>query len=93
MANITKINWKEKLSSRKFWFAALTAIGGLIIAIFDVDASAINEIVGLASTVISSVAYMISESKVDAARISQSIVDVDAIATKVESILKAGGSE
>lgn len=64
-----KINWKQKLSSRKF----LTAIIGFITTFmigFNVDNLTIEKVVALVTAGLTLIAYILSEAKVDAARIN-----------------------
>lgn len=63
-----KINWKQKLSSRKFW----ASIGGAIasfLGAFQVAESTIAQIVGIISGVGILCYYIFSETKIDKARI------------------------
>lgn len=62
---MNKINWKQKLSSRKFW-AAVTAVAVSIMVIFGVDDITSGQIVGLITAVSSLIAYIIGEGIVDA---------------------------
>lgn len=63
-----KINWKQKLSSRKFW---LTVIGFVtaILTVFKVDELTIGQIVTVVSSLGAVVAYVIGESTIDAKRV------------------------
>jgi uncharacterized membrane protein len=56
-----KINWKQKLTSRKFWAAVIGFITAILVA-FGVDDLTIEQIVTL-------IAYIIGEGMVDAARV------------------------
>ena len=66
-----KINWKQKLTSRKLWFAIVGVVIGAAMA-FGVEGGELKEIIGLiagAATAIGSViGYIDGESAVDAAR-------------------------
>lgn len=66
-----KINWKQKLTSRKLWFAIVGVVIGAAMA-FGVEGGELKEIIGLvagAATAIGSViGYINGESAVDAAR-------------------------
>ena len=62
-----KINWKQKLSSRKFWTAAMSWLTS-ILAAFNVADSTIEKIVLIGFGVSSLCIYMLAESIVDRAR-------------------------
>ncbi len=62
------INWKQKLTSRKFW-AAVTGFVTAIMVVFKVDNLTIEQVVGLISAASVLIAYIIGEGMVDAARI------------------------
>ena len=61
-----KIDWKRKLTSRKFWIAVTALVSGLILAFGGSDADA-NEIGGIIMAAASAVAYVIGEGLTDAA--------------------------
>ena len=62
-----KINWKQKLTSRKFW-AAVTGFVTAILVAFKVDELAIEQVVSVISASAILIAYIIGEGMVDAAR-------------------------
>lgn len=62
-----KINWAQKLSSRKFW-AALMALVVCIVAFTSCDQGTVEKIVALVGAIGSMVMYMLSETMVDKAR-------------------------
>ncbi len=66
-----KISWKQKLTSRKLWFAIVGVVIGAAMA-FGVEGGELKEIIGLiagAATAIGSViGYIDGEAAVDAAR-------------------------
>lgn len=72
-----KINWKQKLTSRKLWVTIIGIIIGVAMS-FGVGESDYGEIAGKvagAITAISSIiGYIYGESKVDAARIDASAI-------------------
>lgn len=63
-----KINWIQKLTSRKFWAAVITFITTLLVA-FGVDELTIEQVVAVITAGSVMVAYNIGEGMVDAARI------------------------
>lgn len=60
------MNWKKKLSSRKLWAAIVGVVVGLAAA-FGLDESEWVQIAGVVTSAASVVAYIFSESKIDAA--------------------------
>lgn len=64
-----KINWKQKLSSRKFW-AAVTGFVTAILMVFKVDEMTIEQVIAIISASSVLIAYIIGEGLVDAARSS-----------------------
>jgi hypothetical protein len=65
-----KINWIQKLTSRKFWAAVITFVTTLLVA-FGVNELTIEQIVAVITAGSVMVAYIIGEGMVDAARIEQ----------------------
>ena len=63
-----KINWKQKLTSRKFW-AAVTGFVTAILVAFKVDELTIEQVVSVISASAILIAYIIGEGMVDATRI------------------------
>lgn len=64
-----KINWKQKLTSRKFWAAIIGFVTAILIA-FKVDELTIEQVVSVISASSVLIAYIIGEGMVDAARIN-----------------------
>lgn len=64
-----KINWKQKLTSRKFWAAAIGFITALLVA-FGVNDMTIEQVVGLITATSTLIAYIIGEGMVDVARLN-----------------------
>ena len=63
------INWKSKLTSRKFW----AAVAGFIVAVMTankVSADTIEQVTAIISATAVLIAYIIGEGLVDAARAS-----------------------
>lgn len=63
-----KINWKQKLTSRKFWAAVIGFVTALMIA-FGVNDLTIEQVVALITAASTLIAYIIGEGMVDAARV------------------------
>ena len=59
------IDWKRKLTSRKFWLAVIGLVSGLLLA-YRVDAETVETISGVIMAFGSVVAYIIGEGMVDA---------------------------
>ena len=60
------IDWKRKLTSRKFWLAVVAFVTGLLVT-FKVDAETVESIGGLIMSGAAVVAYIIGEGLADAA--------------------------
>jgi hypothetical protein len=63
-----KINWKEKLSSRKFWAMVTTLVTTILIAL-NVNSLTIEQVTVIIGGVGSVVAYILAEGYTDAHRI------------------------
>ena len=61
-----KIDWKRKLTSRKFWAAVALFVSGLIVA-FGKDKSQAEAIAGLIMQGAAVIAYIVGEGLTDAA--------------------------
>ena len=61
------INWKQKLTSRKFWALIAALVTSVLTGL--VTESQIAHVVSIVSGIGACVAYMFAEAKVDAARI------------------------
>lgn len=59
------MNWKRKLTSRKFWVAIVTMVSGLILA-FKGDAELVETVSGCIMSAASVIAYIIGEGLTDA---------------------------
>lgn len=59
------MNWKQKLTSRKFWVAIVTMVSGLILA-FKGDAELVETVSGCIMSAASVIAYIIGEGLTDA---------------------------
>lgn len=71
----TKINWKQKLTSRKFWAALIGFISAVLVCVgmSDNDIAQITSIIMAGATLI---AYILGEGLVDATRLENSDKDV-----------------
>jgi phage shock protein PspC (stress-responsive transcriptional regulator) len=67
--------WKQKLSSRKLWAAVAGVVAGLAM-VFGLDENIITEVSGAIMAVASVITYIITEGKIDAARIENAVVEV-----------------
>lgn len=65
-----KINWKQKLTSRKFWAALIGFITAMLVA-FNVPDMTIEQVTAVITAGATLIAYIIGEGMVDAARIQQ----------------------
>lgn len=63
---MNKIDWKRKLTSRKFWLAVVAFVTGVMKA-FNVDAGTSEAVGGLIMAGAAVVAYIIGEGLADAA--------------------------
>lgn len=64
---MTQINWKEKLSSRKFW-ALITALVLSILVFFNVGENQIAQITSIITAFGSIAVYIFAEASIDKAR-------------------------
>lgn len=67
-----KINWKQKLTSRKFWAAIVGFVTAILIA-FGVDDLTIEQVVAIITACSTLIAYIIGEGLVDSARAGKGI--------------------
>ena len=67
---MNKINWRQKLSSRKLWAAIAGIVTGMSM-VFGLDESTISSVAGAVVSVASVVSYIITEGKVDAAGVKK----------------------
>ena len=65
---MNKIDWKSKLTSRKFWAAVIGFVTAILVA-FGVDDLTIEQIIALITATSTLIAYIIGEGMVDAARL------------------------
>lgn len=60
-----RINWVQKLTSRKFWVAVVSFVTALLVA-FNVDSGSIEQVTSIIMSFASLIAYIIAEGMVDA---------------------------
>lgn len=70
------IDWKQKLTSRKFW-AAITAVILALMTIFGMDEITQEQVTALIMAVGALAAYILGEGFVDAARIRQNHAETE----------------
>jgi len=66
---MNKIDWKAKLTSRKFWTAVTGFVSAILVA-FNVNDLTIEQVVSIISACSVLIAYIICEGLVDSARAS-----------------------
>lgn len=71
-----QIDWKRKLTSRKFWLAVVGLVSGLLVA-FKIDAETVETISGVIMAAASVIAYIIGEGLADAANAVVTIEESD----------------
>lgn len=69
-----KIDWKQKLSSRKFWAAFIGFVTAILYA-FNVAEVQVEKIVGIITAGATLIAYILAEGYVDANRIKEPTKD------------------
>ena len=75
-----QIDWKRKLTSRKFWLALIGLVSGLLMA-FKVDGDTVEVISGVIMSAASVIAYTIGEGLADAANAEPVTLPVPLIVT------------
>lgn len=64
-----KIDWKSKLSSRKFWTAVIAYVGSLLTA-FNISENIIVQVTTVVTGIGALIVYILAEAYVDGKRIS-----------------------
>ena len=64
---MNKVNWKQKLSSRKLWAAVAGFVTAVLVA-FNVESGTVEQITAIVTAGGVLVAYILGESMVDASR-------------------------
>lgn len=72
------IDWKSKLTSRKFWMAVVGFISGVMMA-FKVDAQTVETISGVVMAGASVIAYIIGEGMADAAHAGEIEIPIEVV--------------
>ena len=67
-----KIDWKRKLTSRKFWLAVIGFVTAILVA-FNVDKLTVEQLMAIISALGTLVAYIIGEGMTDGADINEVI--------------------
>ncbi|MGN1121129.1 MAG: hypothetical protein ACI4RV_02100 [Eubacteriales bacterium] len=80
-----QINWKQKLTSRKFWAAVVTFVTAMLAA-FGVSDITVGQVTAVITAAAAMIAYIIGEGFVDAARLQRS--DVSDSADNSETVKK-----
>lgn len=68
------IDWKRKLTSRKFWVAVVGLVSGLLMA-FKIDGQTVETVSGCIMAAASVIAYIIGEGLADAANAPGDIIE------------------
>ena len=71
-----KINWKQKLTSRKFW-AAITGVATTVMIICNVDRLTQEQVIALISSSGVLIAYIVGEGMVDSARVKNATITTE----------------
>ena len=74
--DVTKINWKQKLTSRKMWMSVAAFVSAVLVCVGmnDNDIAQITSIIMAGATMI---AYILGEGLVDAERLKNSNKNMD----------------
>lgn len=72
----------NKLTSRKFWACVVGVVTGLAM-VFELDQNVITTVAGAVTSLVSVVAYMYTEGKIDTARVSNT---ADTIKDAIEKV-------
>ena len=75
----------RKLSSRKLWMAIAVVSGGISVAMGN-DATEIQTVAGIVSALVGSVAYIITEGKIDAANVGNILQNAEDIKEALDSV-------
>lgn len=78
-----KIDWKKKLTSRKFWAAVCNFVGMLVMA-FGASSGTAEKITALIMAGATVIAYIIAEGLVDAANVGMIDIPVEEVPPDIE---------
>lgn len=67
---MVKIDWKRKLTSRKFWVAVIGFITAILVALH-IDQMTVEQVTAIVSAMATLIAYIIGEGMTDAAHIRE----------------------
>lgn len=73
------IDWKRKLSSRKFWAMIVGFITALLLA-FNIDEMTVKQISTIVLAFGTLIAYILGESYVDGNKLEETVIEVEEIA-------------
>ena len=71
---MNKINWKQKLSSRKFWTALIGFITSILF-LFNIADSDVQKVVSLITAISNLIIYILAEGYVDGKRLENKNID------------------
>lgn len=66
---MNQIDWKRKLTSRKFWVAVVSLVSGLLL-LFKLDGETVDKVCGVIMSLGGVIAYTIGEGMTDAAGVA-----------------------
>lgn len=66
---MNQIDWKRKLTSRKFWVAVVSLASGLML-LFKLDGETVDKVCGVIMSLGGVIAYIIGEGMADAAGVA-----------------------
>lgn len=68
---MNKVDWKSKLTSRKFWLAVVSLVTAILV-VFNVPELTVEQVTTIIMAFGTVIAYIIGEGMVDSARINSS---------------------
>ena len=75
----------RKLSSRKLWMAIAAVSGGISVAMGN-DATDIQAVAGLVTALFGSIAYIVTEGKIDAASVGNILQNAEDIKESIDAV-------
>jgi len=85
-----KINWKQKLASRKLWVTVLSMIVGILGAL-GTDDNTIRLVSGVGLVLLPAIVYVFREGKIDEAALSK--IDADAFLAAIQAYIANAPSQ